>query len=306
MRRPDPTETALDALREIRLEPARFHLARDLAPFLKHRSNQVVAKAAALAVPELAQQLVEAFRRLIKDAAKFDAGCVALPTIVRKLIEIEDASAEIFFAGLRHVQREPVYGGHVDTAAPLRGMCAIALARMAHPDALLEAVNLLVDVEQEARIGAVRALAESGRADAELVLRFKALAGDGKPEVTAECFAALLRLGPGTRALPFVAEFLSKASEEVAESAAIALGESRMVDAFPLLKAAFVQERSRTIRRAILMGMALSRQDEAIEFLFERAVEDRAAVEALQLFPNDEMIRKRLDALCSRPAAHER
>ena len=63
--------------------------------------------------------------------------------------------AEVALRGMRYEQWEPVYGGRVDTAANLRGRCAVMLARMRYPEAHIELVRLLVDAEAPARLAAV-------------------------------------------------------------------------------------------------------------------------------------------------------
>jgi HEAT repeat protein len=291
MKQSDPTEVSLDALREA--------AAGELAPFLRHRSHRVVVKAAekaarlmALAV---APDLVEAFRRLLPGGAKQDPGCVAKLAVVKALVELEDAAAEVFFSGARYVQMEGSWGPPIDTAAEMRGICAIGLARMAHPEALLEAVRLLSDKNAEARTGALRALADSGKSEAELVLRYKADSGDKTPEVMGECFAALLRLGPRSRAVPFVGKHMQGGSEE----AAVALGESRMPEAWPVLRDGF--ERS-SVQSAVLLGMSLLRNDEAIEFLFGQVEHGRervaaVAIEVLGTYRGDEVLKGRMEAL---------
>jgi HEAT repeat protein len=295
MKKPDPVEKALDELRE----------TADVAPFLKNRNHRVVAKAAERAgrmTALIAPELVAAFRRLLPGGAKMDPGCVAKLAVVRALVELEDPAAEIYFAGVRYEQPEPVWGSTVDTAAELRGLCAIGLARMSHPEALLEAVRLLSDSTPEARMGALRALADSGKAEAELVLRFKADCGDKKAEVLTECFAALLRLGPRSRAAQFVAGFLQDRDTETAEAAAIALGESRIPEAWPLLRDAFTGSPAPS---AVILGIALLRNDEAIEFLFqlsESGLERVAAVaiEALAPYRGDGALRTRMESLIER------
>jgi hypothetical protein len=291
MKRPDPVETALDALRA----------ADDATLFLRHKNYRVVAKAAektsrltAAAAPDL----VEAFRRFLRDPVKQDPGCVAKLAIAKALVELDDPAAEVYFAGARHVQMEPVWGSTVDTAAELRGMCVIGLTRMAHPESLLEAVRLLNDKCPEARIGALRSLADSGKAEAELVLRFKADSGDKRPEVEAECFAALLRLGPKSRAVGFVADFMKAGNPE----AAIALGESRLAEAWPPLRDAFPTS---PIQSEILLALSLLRNDAAIEFLFERVEKDRekvaaVAIEALAAYRRDDALRGRMEQLISK------
>lgn len=294
MKRPDPVLEALDALRD----------AADVAPFLRNRSHRVVAKAAGMQAAT-AKDLVEAFRRLLPGGAKSDPGCVAKLAIVKALIEREDPAAEVYFSGARHVQLEASWGEPVDTAAELRGVGVIGLARMAHREALFEAVKLLSDKEAETRIGALRALADSGNADAELVLRFKADSGDRKPEVMGECFAALLRLGPKSRAVSFVAGFLEHRNREMAEGAAIALGESRMAEAWHVLRDAF--ERS-SVQSAILLGMSLLRNDEAIEFLFGQIEHGReraavSAIDALSSYRGDSVLRERMERIVGKSAA---
>ena len=295
MKKPDPVEKALDELRT----------ATDIAPFLRNRNNRVVAKAAEHAgrmTAPIAPELVAAFRRLLPGGAKTDPGCVAKLAVARALVQLEDPAAEIYFSGARYVQMEPVWGSSVDTAAELRGLCVIGLARMSHPEALLEAVHLLSDKSPEARTGALRALADSGKAEAELVLRFKADCGDAKAEVLTECFAALLRLGPRVRAAGFVGEFLKHRDPETAEAAAIALGESKIAEAWPLLRDAFPGS---AVPSAVILGIALLRNDEAIEFLFqlcENAVERvaAAAVEALAPYRGDLALRTRMETLIER------
>jgi HEAT repeat protein len=293
MKRPDPTESALDALRE----------ATDMRPFLRHKSHLVVARAAARAMasqPPCTQELIEAFRRLTDDPVKRDPGCTAKIAIAKALAQAEEPAAEVYFAGVRHIQMEPVWGGQEDTARDLRGICAIGLVRMGHPEALLEAVRLLSDPASEARTGAIRALSESGRPEAELVLRFKAMQSDRNSEVTGECFAGLLRLGPRERSVPYVADFLITRDTEVAEAAAIALGESRLREAWPILRDAYSRPSLLSIQSALLLGIAMLRTDEGVDFLLERITLDReragaVAIEALALYRNDPSIRERLE-----------
>src|SRR6202000_3289326 len=156
---------------------------------------------------------------------------------VQALIQLEDPAARVYFAGLHHVQREGSFGPPVDAAAPLRGLCARGLARMGHPDALLECVSLLADPEIAARTGSVRAIADAGRAEGVLLLRLKTLLGDREIDVSGECFAALLSLDPAG-SVDFVAKFLNSNEDGIGEQAALALGESRSAAAFDVLREA--------------------------------------------------------------------
>ena len=283
--------------------------ATDMTLFLRHKSNLVVAKAATRAVG-CTQAMVEAFRRLMEDPTKRDPGCVAKIAIASGWLRPEEAAAEVYFAGSRHIQLEPVWGGQEDMARELRGVCVIGLVRMGYPEALLEAVRLLSDPAPEARTGAIRALAESGKSEAELVLRFKAAQGDRKIEVTGECFSALLRLGPRQRAIPYIADFLESRDQAIAEAAALALGESRIAEAWPILREAFARSGNQSIQGAVMLGVALLRIDEGIAFLIDRVANDRdqvgaAAIEALAMYRNDGAIRQRVDqAVEARSSAH--
>ena len=298
------TEDALAAIHAIRQAPEQHDLARELAAFLEHKSNHVVAAAAATAegfeIGALAPNLVEAFGRLMRGPAKLDSGCKATIAIVQALVALEDPAARVFFAGIRHVQKEGSFGPPVDAAAPLRGLCARGLARMGHPDALLECVTLLADPEIPARTGAVRAIADSGRLDGVLLLRLKALLGDKEVEVTGECFSGLLALDPAS--VEFVAQFLNGRDEEVAEQAALALGDSHLAAAFPYLREAWERGGSSELRQALLTAIGLLRNDDSLEFLLgllgeESAITAKAALGALRLYTSDDTVRKRVDAI---------
>jgi HEAT repeat protein len=299
------TEDALAAIHAVRQAPEKYDLVRDLALFLRHKSNHVVAAAAATAerleAGALAPDLVGAFERLMRDPAKLDAGCKATSAIVQALIQMEDAAAKIYFLGIRHVQMEGSFGRMADAAAPLRGLCARGLARMGHPDALLECVTLLADPEIAARTGAVRAIADSGRPDGVLLLRLKALLGDQEIEVRGECFAALLSLDPAG-SIEFVAKFLNSDAEGVGEQAALALGESHLPAAFPVLREAWERGGTREQRRTLLTAIAMLRIDEALEFLLRRLREESAPVAAdalagLVFYARDEAVLTRIQEI---------
>jgi hypothetical protein len=305
------TDQALRAIRAIRDAPESYDLQRDLAPFLRHKSNHVASAAASTAerleAVAMAQDLVDAFLELMKDPAKRDQGCEALIAIAKALVTMDEAAAKVYFAGVHHVQMEGSFGPPIDAAAPLRGLCAQGLARMGHPDALLECVNLLADKEVPARVGAIRAIADSGDISGALLLRLKALLGDEDDEVIGECFAGLLRLAP-SQSIEFVARFLRSASEEIRERAALALGESHLAAAFPVLREAWEQTAQAARRRTLLLSIAMLRLDEAVEFLLARVADDREAaagdaLAALALYGRDESVRKRVEEIVAKRAS---
>jgi hypothetical protein len=299
------TEDAIAAIHAIRQSPEKYDLKRDLAPFLRHKSNHAVAAAAGAAehleAGALAPDLVQAFERFMHDPAKLDPGCKATTAIAQALIQLEDAAAKVFFAGIRHVQREGAFGPPVDAAAPLRGLCARGLARMGHPDALLECVTLLADPEIAARTGAIRAIADAGRPEGVLLLRLKTLLGDKEIEVTGECFASLLSLDPA-RSVEFVGKFLTSRAEGIGEQAALALGESRQAAAFEVLRDAWERGGPAEQRRTLLVGIAMLRIDEALEFLLSRLGDESGPVAAdalagLAFYARDEAVLARVEGI---------
>ena len=299
------TEDALRAIKAVRDAPENFDLKRDLAPFLRHKSNHVIAAAAdtigRLEAFALAPELIDAFLELMKNAPARDQGCKALIAIAKALATMDQPAPKVYLTGIRHVQMEGSFGPPVDVAATLRGLCAQGLARTSDPEALTECVTLLADSETPARAGAVRAIGETGQSAGVLLLRFKALIGDEDDEVVGECFSALLSLDP-VHSLEFVAQFLGERSDEVAERAALALGESRLAAARPLLQQAWEETARPTLRRTLLLAMAMLRQDEAVEFLLKRVDQDpeKAAADALAglaLYARDETVRNRVQEI---------
>ncbi|MGI8744259.1 MAG: HEAT repeat domain-containing protein [Bryobacteraceae bacterium] len=296
----DSLEHELANIRAIRNAPENYDLARDLTPFLQHKSNHAIAAAADAAKDLEAEALVPAlsaaFTRLMKSPAESDPGCKALISIASALATLGAEAADAYLSGIRHVQREGSYGPPVDVAAPLRGMCARGLVRMAHHEALLRTIEVLADREIPARVGAVRALSDSGSPAAELALRLKVLQGDDV-EVVGECFTALLFIEP-ERSVEFVAGYLHGQPDQVVESAALALGESRLASAFTPLQAAYAAQARRPLRKTFLLAMAMLRKDEALEFLLTRLEQEPEsaasdALAALALYRSDEVIVER-------------
>ena len=296
----DPLEQELAKVRATRT-------VTELAPFLEHKSNHVVAAAAEaigeLEASELETNLSAAFARLMKNPASSDPGCKALIAIAAALATMGAHASEAYLAGIQHVQKEGSYGPPVDVAAELRGLCARGLVRMSHPDALLYTVAVLSDKETPARVGAARALGDSGSPAAELILRLKVLQGD-TTETMAECFSALLSIEP-RRSIDFVGSYLHGRSDELIESAALALGESRLAAAFTPLKGAYEGHVRRPLRKTFLLAMAMLRQDAAIEFILtclEQEPENPAidALAALSLYRADMAVMQRAREIVER------
>lgn len=268
---------------------------------LADQSGIVVAAAAEqigeLALADMGDALEAAFSRLFERAVERDPGCRAKTAIARALHALDEQREEVFVAGVQWVQREPVWGGSEDCAAELRGVCGLALAHMGHRQAPSFLAALLADPERIARAAAAQALGDLPGREGIPLLRYKAIVGDDEPEVLVACFGSLLALA-ADESLPFVAGFLGGAT---AESAALALGESRLEPAFPVLVEWLEAEPRADLRRVAIVALSLLRRDTAIDYLLElirstkRPLADAEhAVQALAAFGYDESLRARV------------
>lgn len=297
MAKANPVDTALAQLAALKaMGPA--VLAAELPKYLAHRSNIVVAKAAGLAraagVESLAPQLTAAFGRFMDAPAKTDPTCAAKQEIANALYELGAAESGVFLTGIRHVQKEAAWGKPVDTAAELRGLCALGLVRMGYPDVMVELVDLLADEEHQARIMAARAIAYAGRDEGALLLRLKVLTGDREDVVTAETLLALGNLAR-TRALAFIRRYLDDPNPTLAEAAAMALGEMRDAGALDVLLERWKRDPLPESREALALPIVLSRLPKALDFLLAAAADQpepvaARAVEALGIYHNDSAV----------------
>ena len=242
---------------------------RELRDALRAKTGTKVAAACkhVAARPELADELAPAFARLTEQGAKRDPGCHGKLAIARTLHDLERWEDDVFAAGVRLVQLQPALGGPADAAAELRGVCGLAYAHFMRSDALDVLAELLADAERGARLGAARALGDSGRHDAGPLLRFKLLAGDEAPEVVSAVIESLLHV----------------------DASSTALGGRRDARAFePLLawcKACMAEQR----RRVGYVALALLRDERATAFLKDVArdgdeADIAAATKALAIF----------------------
>ena len=161
----DRTALALERIATLRDAPDSPALASELAELLARSPGSVVAAAARVigerGLQSLEGPLAASFERLRAAGTKGDPQCLGKRAIARTLIELKcGASAlEVYRAGVRHVQLEPVFGGKVDTASELRASCAQGLVLANPGDLWSELAELLADPEPPARAGAVRAIA---------------------------------------------------------------------------------------------------------------------------------------------------
>src|SRR5437660_5501629 len=98
---------------------------------LGNRNNYFVAKASRitgdLGLKPLIPDLLSALDRFFIDPVKSDPQCWAKNALIQALANLGHEESAVFIRGLRHIQMEPVWGGQEDTAAALRGNCALAL-----------------------------------------------------------------------------------------------------------------------------------------------------------------------------------
>jgi hypothetical protein len=273
-------EETLLALRRVRESPQMEGSRQELRRVLSSEGPHAVARAAAivgeLGIEALLPDLVAAFPRFFDGLPRTDPGCAAKTAIVEALRRLEHDVPALYRRGAGHVQMEPAFGGRVDTAVDLRGASALALAETAGADVLVDLANLLADPELPVRIAAARAVSVHGRGSGIPLLHLKALAGDPEPRVVSECLLALLRLDARDE-LPFVASFLEKGNE-AAEAAAVALGEARLAEALPILRAWLEPARRRGLGRAALLAIAALRRDEAVDLLLSLARDEEPPI----------------------------
>jgi len=298
-------DSLLDTLARLRVlenEPLTDATRDELLRALGHQNNVIIARAADImgrsGDTNFIQPLLERAERLFGQGTDADKQCRGKEAIVTALDALGNTWEAIYLRGIRWVQMEPVFGGRADTAANLRGLCVQALARMDHPDAHFELETLLVDREMPARVAAVNALTYLGDEKSELLLRFKALIGDEEPPVAAACFAGLLTIAP-ERSVPFVAGFLTSADSDLAERAALALGESRLPEAFAALRRCWEDLVDFTFRKTLLLAIGLVRSEESFNFLLA-VVRDEGrsaalrALEALAIYAAEERRREQI------------
>lgn len=308
MARRRPLEQTLQALRGVREDPRAEASQAELRRVLRGEGSHAVARAAALVgelgLEPLVPELVACFPRFFAGLPRADPGCSAKTAIVEALRRLGHDDAALYRRAARHVQLEPVFGGRVDGAVDLRGAAALALGASGARDVLVDLAELLADPEPPVRVSAARAVAAHGSDAGVPLLRLKALSPDPEPRVVSECLLALLRLGPAAQGR-FVASFLHK-GDELAEAAALALGESRSAEAFAILRDWLPQAARRGLSRAALVAVASLRRDEAIELLLAVVREETLpvageAVQALASLGGGETLHER-----ARVAAAER
>jgi hypothetical protein len=289
-------DAVYEALAALKGQPASAQVRTQIAAALAHKSNVIVARAAELAgqfkFVELCSNLAEAFERFSRDPHFPDGGCIARTALARAALEIQSPAERLFLSGIRQPG---------ESAADLRSLCALGLVQVRYNGVMGELVDLLMDAELAARIGAVRALGNTGREDAAAVLRLKVLTGDLDSDVIGECFIAMLQLD-AARSMPFVERYLDTDEDAIRDGAALAIGASRHPTAAAVLCRHFTPAIARDFRPTLFLAIATCRTAEAIDFLVGVARDKPAAIgaqaiAALALYRHDKTLRNRLQQL---------
>ena len=309
MARRSSLDDKLAAVRALRDRDPSPEVTAELRKALADRSNLVVAAAAAIAgdqrLAELAPALEGAFEPFLVDPLKTDKLCRAKLAIVQALDKLEHTRADVFQKAARHVQMEPVWGGSEDTAAPLRAAAILALARIDGEGLLPLLVDSLIDPQKDVRIAAAQALGYNGSETAALLLRLKVRLGDREPDVLSECFTGLLACAP-KEYLPLVTVYLDRDDVPSCEAAILALGRSRLLEAFEALRACWNRQPPVVLRETLLLAMVMLRLPAATDFLLDLVAAGPeasalAALSALKIHAHDPRLRQRIsDAVVQR------
>lgn len=280
-----------------------------LSDYLSDSNNMVAGRAAEIIAQSGEESfivpLLTAFQRLVThpQPVTVDKLCHAKETIILALHALRCADSTPFLAGVRCVQMEPVFGGRSDTAAALRAHCATALAQKRDPEAHFALAELLFDPEIQPRQAAIKGLAYLAGEKSELLLRMKLLVGDVESDLLIEAMNSLLQVD-ADHSLDFIAKFLNSPDSQMVEIAALALGQSRLEEAYPLLRVRWESNSDLALRKSLLLAMALTRRDEAFDYLLEILREEAEttaahACDALALFGVDRRYRERIAAVIS-------
>jgi len=309
--RPRPEEKALETLHALAANAERSEQVAVIRQALENKHCRVVSRAAAMAAErslrEHVPDLLGAYPRFLADPVKRDPKCIAKQAIARALVELDCADVDFFLEGIRYRQPEPVWGGSADSAVDVRCNCAMGLAATGYSRAIQELTLLLNDAEWRARAGAARAISCGNPREAEAVLRFKVLIGDQEAQVIGECFTGLLSVAPDD-SLPFVATYLSDGPDDVRDFAALALGESRQLEALQHLRSAWDGAFDQEFRAVLIRAAALHRSEAAFDWLISiieqgAAASADVAVEALSVYERNTKLSERVQqALAKREA----
>ena len=303
----DKFDRKLAALNNLYSEDDRQTLTQSLNEYLLDKNNRVVARAAQIIeeklLYELEPDLRHAYQRMLLNAVKKDANCIAKSATMRCVVALDCDDVDFYLSGLHYQQREPVWGGSVDTAIDVRCSSAMGLVSTNYSRVMIELLDLLNDPEANARAGAIRAIRYGVPYEAALVLRQKIMSGDSEPEVIGECFTALLQVEP-EQSLALVSQYLQHDNEQLYELAALALGQSRLEDALKELQNAWKQTFAihQARQRVLIRSAVQHRSEAAFEWLLSLLVTGDGQLadtimELLSIYAHNSKLRQRVEGI---------
>jgi len=294
-------EEQLDQLESLIFSDAREEDLARLKKFLGAKHKRIIAKAAKLCADnhlyQFCPELKQSFH-YFADKTDKDKGCFAKNAIVKTLYQLDHWDADLYTRAITTRQMEPVWGGSVDTAVELRCWGAYGLTLSPNARIILQLLELLHDPEPQARLGAVKAIANTNPTHAEMLLREKVFDGDEDAYIIGECFHQLIAIEP-EHSLEFIKRFLDHHQEEWVEYSALAIAECPDPAAFDILKQAIDDCFYPTKKTHLIKAVALHRSKQALSYLLallESVGKQQgiAIIEALSIYRSNDDIRQQV------------
>ena len=286
---------------------------------LLDKSHYVAAQAAEAlgehADDAAAAAMTDRLLHLSGDGLAQDPGCHIRSNLAFALGRLGySPAADALKIGLRTTQIEAVGGVPFDTAAHLRGNCALALAQLQDLDSVREIALLLFDrsgavpglpdprAKMEPRKAAAQALSILGSVQARLPLTLRLVHPENEePEVLQECMQALVDL-EDSHAAEVLAPYLKHRDQNLAAFAALTLARTQAPEAAALISDALPHFTGDPLQ-AVVLALTTLRSPEATELLYTLTRSPREAVRlaAVDALPSNSATRTVLQAL----AAHD-
>ena len=259
--------------------------------------------------------MTERLLHLSEDGLARDPGCHIRSNLAFALGRLHYyPAADALRVGLRTTQIEAVGGVPFDTAAHLRGNCALALAQLRDLDSVRDIALLLFDrsgtvpghldpkVKMEPRKAAARALSITGSTSARLPLTLRLVHPENEePEVLQECMQALVDL-EDPHAAEVLAPYLKHRDQNLAAFAALTLARTQSPEAAALIGDALPHFTGDPLK-AVVLALTTLRTPEATELLYTltRSARETVRVATIDALPPNAATRTVLEAL----AAHD-
>ena len=240
---------------------------------LRRKQGLIVAAAAdrvrEAALDGFEDLLHQAFPVLCERPVKRDPGCRGKLAVVMALDAANVLDDEVFLQGVALRQLEPAWGAPVDTAGPVRTHCLFALLRLHHPDVGGLVADQLADPVPNVRIEAARAAASLGGSLGAALLRLKVRLGDDDSAALGEALAGLCEADEDV-GMRIAGEWLASSDEGTRELAALALGQTRLDAAVPLLRRAAERAVRARERRTFWVALGTLRLEGARDVLLDQ------------------------------------